>query len=100
MSNSNIHIIDRLNLYRYYTDIYIYIYTHTHTHIYIFEIGLIKQFIKDVDWGPIDYLLVDTPPGTSDEHLSIIQYLRASTIDGAVVIGTPQVGHSLINDLN
>ena len=56
--------------------------------------------MKDVDWGPIDYLLVDTPPGTSDEHLSIIQYLRASNIDGAVVIGTPQVGHSLINDLN
>ncbi|WFD29903.1 cytosolic Fe-S cluster assembly factor nbp35 [Malassezia sp. CBS 17886] len=67
--------------------------------------GLIKQFLKDVDWsggladefGPsavnkklVDYLLVDTPPGTSDEHLSIVGFLRESGIDGAVVITTPQ----------
>lgn len=52
--------------------------------------GLIKQFLKDVDWGELDYLLVDTPPGTSDEHLSITQYLKESGIDGAVVITTPQ----------
>ena len=32
------------------------------------------------------------PPGTSDEHISIVQYLKESTIDGAVVITTPQVG--------
>ena len=30
----------------------------------------------DVDWGELDYLIVDTPPGTSDEHISIIQYLK------------------------
>ncbi|KAF9499579.1 P-loop containing nucleoside triphosphate hydrolase protein [Pleurotus eryngii] len=52
--------------------------------------GLISQFLKDVDWGDLDYLLIDTPPGTSDEHLSIVQYLKESGIDGAVVITTPQ----------
>ena len=44
-----------------------------------------------MDWGEVDYLIVDTPPGTSDEHLSIVQYLGASHIDGAVIITTPQV---------
>ena len=52
--------------------------------------GLISQFLKDVDWGDLDYLVIDTPPGTSDEHLSIVQYLKESGIDGAVVITTPQ----------
>ncbi|NXJ03250.1 NUBP1 factor, partial [Odontophorus gujanensis] len=52
--------------------------------------GLIKQFLRDVDWGEVDYLIVDTPPGTSDEHLSIVQYLSALHIDGAVIITTPQ----------
>ncbi len=35
-------------------------------------------------------MLVDTPPGTSDEHLSIVQYLKMSGIDGAIVVTTPQ----------
>ncbi|KAI6007874.1 P-loop containing nucleoside triphosphate hydrolase protein [Pisolithus marmoratus] len=52
--------------------------------------GLIAQFLKDVDWGDLDYLIIDTPPGTSDEHLSIVQYLKESGIDGAVLITTPQ----------
>lgn len=52
--------------------------------------GLIKQFLRDVDWGDVDYLVVDTPPGTSDEHLSIVQYLSSTRVDGAVVITTPQ----------
>jgi len=52
--------------------------------------GLISQFLKDVDWGMLDYLVVDTPPGTSDEHLSIVQLLKESGIDGAVLITTPQ----------
>ncbi|XP_064406497.1 cytosolic Fe-S cluster assembly factor nubp1-A-like isoform X1 [Halichondria panicea] len=52
--------------------------------------GMIKQFLRDVDWGEVDYLIVDTPPGTSDEHLSIVQYLSSTHVDGAVVITTPQ----------
>lgn len=52
--------------------------------------GLIKQFLKDVEWGPLDFLLIDTPPGTSDEHLSIVQFLKEAGIDGAIVITTPQ----------
>jgi len=52
--------------------------------------GLISQFLRDVDWGNLDYLIVDTPPGTSDEHLSIVQFLKESGIDGAVLITTPQ----------
>lgn len=53
--------------------------------------GMIKQFLRDVDWGDVDYLIIDTPPGTSDEHLSVVQYLAAAHIDGAVVLTTPQV---------
>lgn len=52
--------------------------------------GLIKQFLRDVEWGELDYLIVDTPPGTSDEHLSVNTYLKESGIDGAVIITTPQ----------
>mmetsp|Transcript_30820 Transcript_30820/g.60299 ORF Transcript_30820/g.60299 Transcript_30820/m.60299 type:complete len:327 (+) Transcript_30820:151-1131(+) len=53
--------------------------------------GMIKQFLKDVYWGDeLDYLVVDCPPGTSDEHLSVTSYLSASTVDGAVIVTTPQ----------
>jgi len=52
--------------------------------------GLIKQFLRDVNWGELDYLVIDTPPGTSDEHLSITQYLRETGVDGAVIITSPQ----------
>ena len=54
-------------------------------------VGLIKQFLRDVDWGDVDYLVIDTPPGTSDEHLSVVQYLKNAGVDGAIVITTPQV---------
>lgn len=52
--------------------------------------GLIKQFLKDVYWGELDYLVVDAPPGTSDEHISIAQYLKATNVDGALIVTTPQ----------
>jgi len=54
--------------------------------------GLIKQFLTDVDWGTLDYLLVDTPPGTSDEHISLVQYLAKAlgADDGALIVTTPQ----------
>ncbi|CAK1586527.1 unnamed protein product [Parnassius mnemosyne] len=52
--------------------------------------GMIKQFLSEVDWGDLDYLLIDTPPGTSDEHLSAVQYLSAAKLTGAVVVTTPQ----------
>jgi len=52
--------------------------------------GLIKQFLTDVNWGSLDVLLMDTPPGTSDEHLSIVTYLQDSALDGAVIVTTPQ----------
>ncbi len=52
--------------------------------------ALIKQFLTDVDWGTLDFLIVDAPPGTSDEHISITQYLKDSKVDGAVILTTPQ----------
>jgi len=53
--------------------------------------GLIKQFLVDVDWGSLDFLIVDTPPGTSDEHISIVQYLNMDAkTDGAVLVTTGQ----------
>ncbi|KAG7800388.1 hypothetical protein KL944_003961 [Ogataea haglerorum] len=52
--------------------------------------GLIKQFLKDVDWGQLDYLVIDTPPGTSDEHLSVTNYMKDAGIDGALIVTTPQ----------
>lgn len=52
--------------------------------------ALIKQFLRDVDWGELDFLVVDAPPGTSDEHISIVQLLQETGIDGAVIVTTPQ----------
>lgn len=48
----------------------------------------IRQFIEDVEWGDLDYLIVDMPPGTGDEALSIIQLIPKA--DGMVVVTTPQ----------
>ena len=49
---------------------------------------MIKQFLKDVEWGELDFLIIDSPPGTGDEPLAIIQLLEGA--DGAVVVTTPQ----------
>ncbi|KAJ3089768.1 Nucleotide-binding protein 2, partial [Quaeritorhiza haematococci] len=52
--------------------------------------AMIKQFLQDVAWGDLDYLIIDTPPGTSDEHISVVEFLRECNPDGAVVVTTPQ----------
>jgi Mrp family chromosome partitioning ATPase len=52
--------------------------------------GLIKQFLTNVNWDFQDFLLVDTPPGTSDEHLSITQLMKSAGIDGVILVTTPQ----------
>ena len=50
--------------------------------------GMLKQFLRDVHWDRCDYMLVDTPPGTSDEHLSLVSLCKP--IDGAILVTTPQ----------
>ena len=54
--------------------------------------GVVKQFLSGVSWGSLDVLLVDTPPGTSDEHLSLVGSLSPlmSPADGAIVVSSPQ----------
>ena len=49
--------------------------------------GVLKQFLFDVDWGELDYLIIDLPPGTGDMQLSMVQTVE---VDGAVIISTPQ----------
>ena len=52
------------------------------------KMGAIKQFITDVNWGKLDYLIIDMPPGTGDEALSIVQLIPKA--DGMVIVTTPQ----------
>lgn len=52
------------------------------------KMGAIRQFIGDVKWGDLDYLIVDLPPGTGDEPLSIAQLIPKA--DGSIVVTTPQ----------
>lgn len=53
---------------------------------------MIGQFVSDVAWGELDVLLVDTPPGTSDEHLAVLENMKKhSRVDGAILVTTPQV---------
>jgi ATP-binding protein involved in chromosome partitioning len=52
------------------------------------KMAVIRQFLEDVNWGDLDYLVVDLPPGTGDEALSIAQL--APNIAGAVIVTTPQ----------
>merc|ERR1711871_902519 len=52
--------------------------------------GFIKNLFKDTDWGALDYLIVDAPPGTSDEHITTIQLLKRCNVAGALIVTTPQ----------
>ena len=50
--------------------------------------GVIKQLLRDVCWGDLDYLIIDSPPGTGDEPLSVCQLIAG--LEGAIVVTTPQ----------
>lgn len=52
------------------------------------KMSVIKQFLADVNWGTLDYLLIDSPPGTGDEQLTVAQSIPAMT--GAILVTTPQ----------
>jgi ATP-binding protein involved in chromosome partitioning len=52
------------------------------------KMAAIKQFLKDVAWGDLDFLIIDSPPGTGDEPLSACQLI--GRLDGAVMVTTPQ----------
>ena len=49
--------------------------------------GIVRQFLHQVDWGELDYLIVDLPPGTGDAQLSLVQLVQ---VTGAVMVATPQ----------
>jgi ATP-binding protein involved in chromosome partitioning len=49
--------------------------------------GIVRQFLRDVDWGDLDFLVVDLPPGTGDAQLTLVQQVPVS---GAVIVTTPQ----------
>jgi Mrp family chromosome partitioning ATPase/predicted Fe-Mo cluster-binding NifX family protein len=52
------------------------------------KMGVIKQLLTEVKWGDLDYLIIDFPPGTGDEPLSVAQLIPS--VDGAIVVTTPQ----------
>ncbi len=52
------------------------------------KMRMIQQFLEYVDWGSLDFLIVDSPPGTGDEPLTIIQMIP--DLDGAIIVTTPQ----------
>jgi len=51
---------------------------------------LVKRMLAETYWGKKDYLIIDTPPGTSDEHLTIVKALEDVNLDGGIVVTSPQ----------
>ncbi|XP_018649205.1 putative nucleotide binding protein 2 (nbp 2) [Schistosoma mansoni] len=54
---------------------------------------MVGEFLNSVCWGKLDYLVIDTPPGTSDEHITVLEHLQKSTSDvdvGIIIVSTPQ----------
>jgi len=51
---------------------------------------MILRYLRDVYWGMLDYLIIDTPPGTSDEHLTVATALKEAKLDGCLLVTTPQ----------
>lgn len=60
---------------------------------YFYSKAMIKKFMTDICWGDLDYLLIDTPPGTSDEHLAVMENIKTSNYCNysAILVTTPQV---------
>jgi len=52
------------------------------------KMGAIRQFLQDIEWPELDYLIIDSPPGTGDEPLSVVQLLKQ--VDGSLIVSTPQ----------
>jgi Mrp family chromosome partitioning ATPase len=52
------------------------------------KMGAIKQFLGEIEWGELDYLVIDSPPGTGDEPLSVCQLIPEA--DGSIIVTTPQ----------
>ncbi|MCH3907743.1 MAG: Mrp/NBP35 family ATP-binding protein [Sphaerochaeta sp.] len=52
------------------------------------KMSAIRQFLEQANWGPLDYLLIDSPPGTGDEQLTVCQSIRSMT--GSIIVTTPQ----------
>ena len=53
------------------------------------KIGVILQFLKDVNWGDLDFLVIDSPPGTGDEPLTVMQFAK-DKMKGCLIVTTPQ----------
>lgn len=52
--------------------------------------GMIEQFMSEVEWGDLDFLVIDLPPGTGDEPLSVAHIIGKGNVDGCVIVTTPQ----------
>ena len=52
------------------------------------KMGVIKQFLQDIEWPELDYLIIDNPPGTGDEPLSVVQLIK--NVTGTIIVSTPQ----------